>query len=530
LDPRGQWDSRAGGGTEFIVGEAAETARPSQPDGARTAVGGRPADVASADLRSYVLRRVFAFSDLLALSCALVAAYAVQMLAGRPAFIEDVWVIALLIPLWVPIGLVSGLYHADVAGRSLLVTTADELGPVFRTATIWSWLVLVARVAVHSGWLEFLPSLSLWALGIPLVLGLRLLTRRLARQRRWYAQKTVLVGPPAERARVVARIERHPEWGLRLAGQVNLPPTEGLQSLGDAETGDAAHGPNGGGVTGAGPYSELVDLAISRGASRVIFTASPESLEDRSMRELTQAGIHVDIIAGDSDVLSPAAHLSQLEGLPVLSISPELPPRFWGVVKRGVDLLIAVPALILTLPLLAYCALRIKLDSPGPVFFRQERAGRDQRHFRFLKLRTMSRDAEDRKAEVAALNMHGGGLESGMFKAISDPRVTRAGASLRRHSLDELPQLWNVVKGDMSLVGPRPLPLAEDARVPSRYELRYSMRPGMTGPWQVLGRSDIPLDEMLKLDYGYVLNWSFVEDLKLLLQTAAAVINGRGAY
>jgi lipopolysaccharide/colanic/teichoic acid biosynthesis glycosyltransferase len=229
-------------------------------------------------------------------------------------------------------------------------------------------------------------------------------------------------------------------------------------------------------------------------------------------------------------LLSPTAHLTQLEGLPVLSISPVAIPRFWNVIKRGFDLLIAAPALLLSLPLLGYCAARIKLGSPGPVFFTQERVGHHRRRFRLLKLRTMCADAEQRRADVAALNMHRGKLESGRFKAINDPRVTTVGAWLRRYSLDEIPQLWNVVRGDMSLVGPRPLPLDEDANVPSHYEPRYWIRPGMTGPWQVLGRSDIPFEEMLKLDYGYALNWSLTEDLKLLVHTMSVVMKGRGAY
>ena len=132
--------------------------------------------------------------------------------------------------------------------------------------------------------------------------------------------------------------------------------------------------------------------------------------------------------------------------------------------------------------------------------------------------------------EVAALSLHGGGIDSGAFKAVEDPRITKFGAGLRRRSLDELPQLWNVVRGDMSLVGPRPLPVAEDERVAGHYELRRHVRPGMTGPWQVSGRSDIPFQDMLRLDYSYVLNWSLSSDLKLLVQTVDAVVRGRGAY
>jgi exopolysaccharide biosynthesis polyprenyl glycosylphosphotransferase len=512
--------------------EGADIREPNKGRVSLTGVGRHPPARWGGDLREYILRRLFAFSDLLALSCALGATYVVKILLDRPAVIEDAWVIALLVPLWVPIGLVSGLYHVDVAGRSLAVTTADELGPVFRTATIWSWCVLLARVAVHSGWLEFLPSVALWALAICLVLGFRFVIRRLARHRRWYAQRVILVGRPRERATLLARVERHPEWGLSVVEQAELPRTPRSHGLAHAETNGESldDGPDRNAGMGSDPGTQLTDLATSLGASRVIFATSPEVLEDGFMRSLTHAGIHIDIVAGNSDVLSPTAHLTQLEGLPVLSISPVSVPLFWNVIKRGLDLLIAFPALLVSLPVLGYCAVRIKLGSPGPVLFAQERVGHHRRHFRLLKLRTMCADADQRRADVAALNMHGGDLESGRFKAINDPRVTKVGAWLRRYSLDELPQLWNVVRGDMSLIGPRPLPLDEDVNVPSRYEARYRIRPGMTGPWQVLGRSDIPFEEMLKLDYGYALNWSITEDLKLLFHTTSAVMKGRGAY
>jgi len=497
------------------------------------AVDRRLADATGTDLRSYLLRRLFALSDVLALSCALAATFAVKLLVGRSAVIDEVWLPILFLPLWVPIGVVSGLYHVDAAGRSLTVTTADEVGSVFRAATIWSWCLLLAWIAVHPGYLELLPVVVLWALGIPMVLGFRVLTRYLVRRRGWYVQNAVLVGHPADRARLLARIERHSEWGLEVVEQLELPRSAAPEGV-VGEQAWVAPQQNRHGVGSGDPVAKgfLVDLAARRGATRVIFATPPKDLEERSelVSDLAQAGLLIDLVAADSDVLSSASRLSQLEGLPVLSVSPMLLPRSWRLIKRGMDLLVAIPALVLTLPLLGYCAVRIKLDSSGPVFFSQERLGLDRRPFRFLKLRTMREGADDRKVDVATLNMHGRGLESGMFKAVDDPRVTKVGAWLRRYSLDELPQLWNVLKGDMSLVGPRPLPVAEGARITTRYALRYQVRPGITGPWQVLGRSDIPFEDMLKLDYNYVLNWSLVEDLKLLLQTAGAVVKGRGAY
>jgi lipopolysaccharide/colanic/teichoic acid biosynthesis glycosyltransferase len=215
--------------------------------------------------------------------------------------------------------------------------------------------------------------------------------------------------------------------------------------------------------------------------------------------------------------------------VPDSSAAP-LASRSRAVAKRCFDLAVAVPLLIAVSPLIALAAVWIKLDSPGPVLFRQERVGTGRRRFRLLKLRSMTVDAELRRAEVAALSLHGNGIHNGIFKARNDPRVTRVGAFLRRWSIDELPQLWNVVRGEMSMVGPRPLPFLEDGRIGPEHAARYAVRPGITGRWQVNGRSEIPVDGMLELDCAYVDEWTLGEDVKLILRTALVVARGRGAY
>ena len=176
-------------------------------------------------------------------------------------------------------------------------------------------------------------------------------------------------------------------------------------------------------------------------------------------------------------------------------------------------------------PLLAFCALRIRMTSPG-LPFKQSRIGRDGQAFDVFKFRTMYQDADQRKHELEALNDR----DDGMFKITDDPRITPFGAKLRRSSLDELPQLFNVLRGEMSLVGPRPLIESEASLVADHYVMRFHVKPGITGPWQVLGRSDIPFEKMIKLDYAYVVSWSIGEDLRLLVRTASAMMHGRGAY
>ena len=194
--------------------------------------------------------------------------------------------------------------------------------------------------------------------------------------------------------------------------------------------------------------------------------------------------------------------------------------RSSNLLKRGTDLLFSLLILILVSPVLLAIALLVKWDSPGPVFFRQPRMGKGDRVFSIWKFRTMVADADERKQEVAHLNMHT--LPSGdarMFKIPDDPRSTRVGRFLRRHSLDELPQLFNVVTGEMSLVGPRPLILDEDRHVEDWARKRLNLKPGMTGPWQVLGRSGIPFEEMVNLDYLYVTGWSMWGDVQLMMRT-----------
>ncbi len=193
------------------------------------------------------------------------------------------------------------------------------------------------------------------------------------------------------------------------------------------------------------------------------------------------------------------------------------------------DLVVAVIMLAVLSPLFAFIALRIKLEAPGPVFFRQERIGNRGRRFRIYKFRSMYVDADAQKGEVGHLNKHD---ESGptMFKIPEDPRITPFGRTLRKWSLDELPQLINVVRGEMSLVGPRPLIIEEDRHIVGHGRRRLDLTPGLTGLWQVMGRSDIPFAEMVTLDYLYVTNWSLWGDLKLLARTLPAVLRGRGAY
>jgi lipopolysaccharide/colanic/teichoic acid biosynthesis glycosyltransferase len=209
--------------------------------------------------------------------------------------------------------------------------------------------------------------------------------------------------------------------------------------------------------------------------------------------------------------------------------SPIEARRSLRVVKRATDMVVATLGLILLSPAFLCIALAIKLTSRGPVFFKQQRIGAHDEPFRMLKFRTMRLDADEQKGDYAHLNVHAqNGGDPRMFKIVDDPRVTPVGRFLRRYFLDELPQLWNVLTGKMSLVGPRPLIAEEDEHVPEWARRRLRVRPGMTGIWQVHGHSAVPFEEMIRLDYAYVTRWSYTGDFKLILETIPLVVRGDG--
>jgi exopolysaccharide biosynthesis polyprenyl glycosylphosphotransferase len=259
-------------------------------------------------------------------------------------------------------------------------------------------------------------------------------------------------------------------------------------------------------------------------ADRIIIAAT--TAKDQGLAEFIRiartAGVNVTVLPRMLEVVGPGAAFDDVEGMTMLGL-----PRFgltrsahW--LKRTFDLVASAIVLVVVGPIIAAIAVAIKLDSPGPVFFRQVRVGRENNHFRIFKFRTMVVDAEARKGELRVLNEAGHGL----FKIAKDPRVTRVGSFLRRSSLDELPQIFNVLCGDMSLVGPRPLVTDEDSQIVGLDRSRLHLTPGMTGPWQVLS-ARVPLQEMVVIDYVYVANWSLWLDSKILLRTVGHVARRR---
>jgi exopolysaccharide biosynthesis polyprenyl glycosylphosphotransferase len=273
---------------------------------------------------------------------------------------------------------------------------------------------------------------------------------------------------------------------------------------------------------------DVVALVRELGADTIAVCGSA-STEPGELRRLAWQleGTGVDLVVAPqlTDIAGPRVHIRPVEGLPLLYVEePTLSGLGW-LVKNLIDRLVALIGLIITLPLFIAIAVAIRISDAGPVFFRQARVGREGRIFRVWKFRTMYTDAEDRVAELEELN-EGDGM---LFKIRNDPRVFPVGRFLRAASLDELPQLINVLLGEMSLVGPRPLP-AEDGDFLGDVRRRLLVRPGITGLWQVSGRSDLSWDDAVRLDLYYVDNWSLVLDLHTLWRTIGVVLRRKGAY
>jgi exopolysaccharide biosynthesis polyprenyl glycosylphosphotransferase len=247
---------------------------------------------------------------------------------------------------------------------------------------------------------------------------------------------------------------------------------------------------------------------------------------EKVIRACEEEAIKVSLMADVFDVNAARVTLRGFTRLPLLSFEAIAQPEWKLAVKRGLDLVMVSLAVPFLLPLMAVIAVAIRLDSPGPIFFRQERVGLGKRRFRMLKFRTMVEGSDQLQAQLEHLNE----AQGPVFKIANDPRITRVGRILRRTSLDEIPQLLQVIRGDMSLVGPRPLPLRDvnlfDQSIQRR---RFSVRPGLTCLWQISGRSNLDFSKWLELDLLYIENWSLFFDLKILLRTIPAVFRRTGA-
>jgi exopolysaccharide biosynthesis polyprenyl glycosylphosphotransferase len=278
-----------------------------------------------------------------------------------------------------------------------------------------------------------------------------------------------------------------------------------------------------------------VDLAALRAAldstgARVVVLAGAERLPDDELLRLLHSvrlrGVPLRVVPGALALMRGRTILSEGMGMPLLDVRYPQLDNHQRALKRALDVAVSAAGLLLLAPLFLVAALAVRLDSPGPVLFRQKRVGADEKTFICFMFRSMRADAEVLQESLEPLNE----AEGAVFKIRRDPRVTRVGGFLRRWSLDELPQLLNVLKGEMSLVGPRPLPVRDFLRIEEEDKRRLGAVPGMTGYWQISGRSNLSFEDMVRLDLYYMENWSLSFDLKIILKTLGAVLRREGAY
>jgi exopolysaccharide biosynthesis polyprenyl glycosylphosphotransferase len=470
--------------------------------------------------KGWLVRLLLVHSDIFALLLSFFAAERVlepaSVAGGHLSARGGVFLLTL--PAWIAGLKLLGLYDRD--DELINHSTLDDVPKLFQLATAGAWGFLVLSWATGVG-IDIGATVAFWSLATCLLPLVRAAVRADYRRHPDYPQNTVIVGAGSVGQLLGRKFLHHPEYHINLLGFVDDNPRERRDDLGD--------------LTLLGSPDDLPDLVERLSVERVVIAFSQDSHEETMdlIRTLKDHPVRIDIVPRLFDVIPPRLTSHTVEGIPLLSLPPLRLSTWRRFLKRSLDLVVAGTGTIFLAPLFVLAAVLIKLDSRGPVFFRQQRMGEGDRPFFMFKFRTMVMDADQRKDEVAHLNKHARpGGDPRMFKISGDPRTTRVGRFLRRYSLDELPQLLNVLKGDMSLIGPRPLILEEDQFIESWARKRLLLKPGMTGLWQVLGRSAIPFEEMVKLDYVYVTTWSLANDIRLLIQTVPVVFKGTrdGAY
>ena len=411
--------------------------------------------------------------------------------------------------IFIPVTGLYGLYHRPQ--RRLVTSTFPDLGRIIHAIAASSLLSLFISGAVHR-WLHG-PSLDRTSVALAALLA--------------------VLGLPLMRsgARALLGASHHSRVLVIGTGQVadmvvaRLSKVEGVTVVGCID--DAAHfedhlWPL---VPRLGQIQEVVDVVARYGVDHLVvaFSAANESEIAASLRAVP-GHVRISVVPRMYDLLTIRSVVDDLRGLPLVDVAPASLGLGDRLIKRAMDIAVSALGLLLTAPLLIAVALAVKLTSEGPILFSQLRTGKGGRPFYIHKFRTMYVDAEQRQQELESE------VDGPLFKVRHDPRVTPVGRVLRRLSLDELPQMLNVLIGDMSLVGPRPFVVAESARIEGWAARRFEVRPGMTGLWQVSGRNDLPFAELCRLDYAYVSSWSLWWDLSILWRTPGRVFGQDGAY
>lgn len=464
--------------------------------------------------RGWLVRRMLVVADVVGLTLAFVVVGLTGTGLNRGVLIAS----ALSLPLWIALARLSHLYDQDEERTDH--STTDELVGVVQLVSIGTWVTLVAIEVTGIADPAVTGAALLWASAIVFIALARATARTLCRHSPLYAQNTLILGAGDVGQRVARKLLRHREYGLSFVGFVDAQPKQRHQDLA--------------GLPLLGAPGDLASIVGEHAVERVIVAFSGDADEEMlaALRTLNDLEIQIDVVPRLFELVGPSVRVDTLEGLPLVKLPPARLPRSAQLIKRSIDIACATILLILLSPLFLLIAFAIRLDSRGPALFRQVRLGKGGLPFVALKFRTMhvGVDTETHRSYIEqTMSADQATNGNGLYKLERRDAITRVGRVLRKTSLDELPQLLNVLRGEMSLVGPRPcIPYETEFFEPHHFD-RFLVPAGITGLWQVTARAYATFGEALDMDVAYARGWSLGLDLRLLARTPFAVLRGRGA-
>jgi exopolysaccharide biosynthesis polyprenyl glycosylphosphotransferase len=461
-------------------------------------------EIPEGDTGVAIARRDAAYRLGLVAADILAAAFAVAvgvMVMGHLHVNPAAFAALLIVPL---VAKAIGLYDRDQ--NLIRKTTLDEIPALFQAATLYTLILWISEYQLFDDGLEHRQVLVLWGMFFISMAVARTIARRVVRVVA-RPERCLVIGDVESAEPVRRKLRTNHDLNATLVGRVPLEDEAPLPDV-------------------VGELENIGIVLAEHDIDRVLIAPGGQDPELilHTIRMVKSMGVKVSVLPRLFEVVGSAVEFDDLDGIPLLGLRGQGLPRSSRLLKRGVDIAVASTILLILGPMLLIVALLIRLDSPGQVLFRQRRIGRHGHAFRIFKFRTMYDGADSMKQQLMSRNEGA----DGFFKIADDPRVTRVGKWLRKTYLDELPQLINVLRGEMSLVGPRPLVADEDRRINGWQRGRLDLTPGMTGFWQVLGSSRVPLHEMVKIDYLYATNWSLWLDLKVILRTVPYVLARRG--
>jgi exopolysaccharide biosynthesis polyprenyl glycosylphosphotransferase len=487
---------------------------------ADAAVGGSGAVADTGRNRGWIVRRALLTADALGLTAAFVAtALVFGQGAGSHnhlALAGEYLLFVATLPFWILGAKLHELYDRDEE-RNDHSTFGDFVG-VLHVVTLGVWILFAAAHATRVADPELAKAMLFWALSVGLVTGARAGARVLCRRHSAFVQNTLIVGADDTGQLVARKLLQHPEYGMRLIGFADDAAPTFREDIGGQRV--------------VCTIADVPRIVAERSVHRVViaFAAAEREAVASVVARLKAMDVQIDIVPRLYDIVGPNVEVHDVEGLPLIGLpTPKLLP-FSRTIKRVIDVAGSSLLLLLTSPVFAFVAWRVRKDSPGPVFFRQQRVGQNARLFTALKFRTMKIDTDQsahRDFIKSTMDSKAAPAANGLYKLDQGDAVTRSGRWLRKTSLDELPQLINVLRGDMSLVGPRPcLEFELQLFKPHHYE-RFRVPAGITGLWQVTARAHSTFGEALEFDVAYARNWSLGLDLLLMLRTPFQILRQR---